>query len=55
MNFVDKILWEPWVEEPMELPLTRNVLRLKDVDGKLEDKQHARLNKMSLLICHVKA
>ena len=43
------------VEEPIEVPLTRDVLRLKDVDGKLDDKQHARLNKMSLLICHVKA
>ena len=41
------------VAEPMEIPLERDVLRLKDVDGRLEDKQHARLGKMTLLICHV--
>ena len=43
------------VDEPMEVPLNRNVLRLKDVDGKLYDKQHPRTGKMSLLVCHVRA
>ena len=54
---------QPWfaflrrylVEEPFEIPLHRNVLRLKDVDGKLYDKQHPRMNKMSLWACHLKA
>ena len=43
------------VESPMEIPLDRDILRLKDVDGKLYDKQHPRLGKMTLLVCHVKA
>ena len=43
------------VQEPMEVPLQKDVLRLKDVDGRLYDKQHARMGKMSLLVCHMKA
>ena len=43
------------VQEPIEIPLQKDTLRLKDVDGKLYAKQHPRLNKMSLWACHLKA
>ena len=43
------------VQEPIEIPLERDTLRLKDVDGKLFDKQHPRLHKMTLWACHVTA
>ena len=43
------------VREPMEIPVNRNVLRLKDVEGRLYEKQHPRVGKMTLSVCHVKA
>ena len=42
------------VQEPIEIPLVRDTLRLKDADGKIYAKQHPRMNKMSLWACHVK-
>ena len=43
------------IESPMDIALDKDVLRLKDVDGRLYGKQHPRLGKMTLSVCHVKA
>lgn len=43
------------IQDPIEIPLKWDTLRLKDSVGKLSQKQHPRVGKMNLWACHLRA